>query len=108
MHEIVFAKSVIKEIEKQAKGRISKVTLELGELAGVEAEELKEAIEKLKLWKVEILPRKAIVKCGCGYEGEPKIIQRLHDLVIYACPECSSIPEVKEGKDIKIIKILTS
>lgn len=103
MHEHSFIQAIIGNIKD--KGKVSKIEVEVGELAGIEAVHLAEHLEEETSWDVKATTKKAIVSCKCGYRGEPKILQRLHDMVIFECPKCHAIPKIKEGKDIKILKV---
>lgn len=103
MHEHSFIQSIIEQVPDKEK--VVSVEIELGELVGIEAEHLKEHLIGEIGWDVKINAKKSKIKCRCGYIGEAKILQRLHDLVIYECPECENDDvEVLEGKDIKIGK----
>ena len=104
MHEHSFTESIIKDIKDQDK--VIGISIELGDLVGIEKEHLKEHLGEHTGWDVEINTKKSKVKCDCGYEGEAKIRERLHDLVIFECPECGNLPEVLEGKNIKIVKVV--
>lgn len=104
MHEHTFIEAIVRNIEDKEK--VKGITLEVGELAGIEAEHLKEHIVERFGWDVEVLEKDALVKCECGVEGKPKILEVLHDLVIFECSECGEIPEILEGKDIKIVKVV--
>jgi Zn finger protein HypA/HybF involved in hydrogenase expression len=108
MHEIVFANSVLREIEnsKEENKEIISVDLELGELVGIEKEELQETLEKMSPYKYEIKLTESEIECDCGYAGPALIKERLHDLVIFSCPKCDSTPQVREGNKIKISKIV--
>jgi Zn finger protein HypA/HybF involved in hydrogenase expression len=103
MHEHSFIQAIIGNIKN--KDNVSKIEVEVGELAGIDADHLKEHLAEETSWKVETKTKPSIVTCTCGYQGSPKILQRLHDMVIFECPKCHAIPEVKEGKDIKILKV---
>jgi len=103
MHEQSFINAIIKDIPDREK--VSGIGIELGDLAGIEADHLKKHLVEKTSWEVDIKTIPSRVKCSCGYEGEAKVRERLHDLVIFCCPECESIPEVLEGKDIKIKKV---
>ena len=104
MHEHSFIESILKNIENIQDVEFLK--LEVGELAGIEAKHLKEHLLERVNFEVEVIEKPSIVKCECGYSGRAKVLQRLHDLVIFECPECGSVPEVLEGKDIKILKLV--
>lgn len=103
MHEHHFIQNIIKDIPNKEK--VKSVEIELGELVGIESDHLKDHLEDETSWKVTIKTKKSEVKCSCGYNGEANILQRLHDIVIYDCPECQGEPEVIHGKDLKILKV---
>ena len=103
MHEHSFIEAIIHPIKD--KENVVKVLLEVGELAGIEAEHLKEHLMEKTGWEVKVKKVESFVECGCGYEGRAKIRERLHDMVIFECPECGDIPEVIDGKNIKIINV---
>lgn len=102
MHTINIANQIIKKAEKQ--GKVKGITVEVGDLAPVTVEELEKTLTAMVGWKVTVLRRLAKVKCKCGYRGTPRIIERRHELVLFVCPECNSIPEVLDGKDIILRK----
>ncbi len=103
MHETVIAQQIIRDAEKQ--GRVKALKVEVGDLAHLPAEEVEEVLKDMTDWKISVVSRKARVKCSCGYKGEPKILERHHDLVLFACPECGAEPKVVEGRDIKIKEV---
>ncbi|MFH1308018.1 MAG: hydrogenase/urease maturation nickel metallochaperone HypA [archaeon] len=103
MHEIVFAKNIIEQVKD--KGKVKEMELEVGELAGISGEELKEIIEKMTGWAVNIREKISRVKCKCSYSGRAKINGKMHDLVLFSCPKCGNLPKVTEGKDIKVLKV---
>lgn len=102
MHEHSFIQAIIANVEN--KGNVVSIEVEVGELAGIEADHLVEHLIEETGWKVSAVEKKAKVKCSCGFEGVPTIRERLHDMVIFECPKCGEIPEILEGKDIKILK----
>ena len=104
MHETTIAQNIIKEAETH--GKVKEIYLEIGELAHVPANELLECLKTLVDWKINSKEIQAKVKCSCGFEGKPKILERGHDAFLIECPSCKSIPEITEGKDIKIIKVI--
>ena len=104
MHEHSFIEAILRNVEDREDVR--EVVLEVGELVGISPKHLKEHIEEQFGWKVSVLEKMSKVKCECGFMGRSKILERLHDLVIFECPECGEVPEVMEGEDIKIIKIV--
>ncbi|MBS3105308.1 hydrogenase maturation nickel metallochaperone HypA [Candidatus Woesearchaeota archaeon] len=104
MHETVIADSIIKEANKH--GKVKKIYLEIGELAHVPANELLGCLGRLVKWNINSKIKRAKAKCRCGFQGHPKILERGHDYFFIECPKCRKIPELAEGKDIKIIKII--
>ncbi len=104
MHEQAIIDKILEHISD--KTNVLKIELEVGELAGIEPEHLKEHLGERVNWEININSKKSQVKCSCGYEGYARIKQRLHDMVIYDCPRCENVPEVLEGKDIKIVKVI--
>jgi len=104
MHEHTFIEAIIRNIKD--KDNVEKIVLEVGELAGIEPEHLKEHLQEKFDWDVEVSKKEALVKCECGVEDRPKILQKLHDLVIFECPKCGQSPKIVEGKDIKILKVI--
>ncbi len=104
MHEISFAKYILNQIEN--KDKVKELEIEVGELAGVSGEDLKETIEKMTGWNIKIKEMDSKVKCDCGYLGRAKIKGRGHDIVIYACPKCGLNPEVLSGSNIKLNKVV--
>jgi len=99
MHETIIANKIIEKAKEH--GKVKKVVIEVGDLANLPAFEMEEVMKKMTDWKIEIRPAKAEIKCKCGYKGEPKIIERAHDFVIYECPECKKMPaEVLKGDEI--------
>ena len=61
--------------------------------------------EDLANWQVNILKKKSVVKCKCGYKGRANIKERLHDIILFNCPKCNEIPEVISGDKIIIKSI---
>jgi Zn finger protein HypA/HybF involved in hydrogenase expression len=104
MHDTLITKDIIEAAQK--KGRVKGVTIEVGDLGHVPAEELKETLNRMvPEWHIEIIEKKAKVKCSCGYEGEPKILEHTHGHSVYFCPKCRQVPEVTEGKDIVLKEV---
>jgi len=103
MHEHTFIQSILDNIKDQQK--VIAITLEIGELAGIEPEHLSSHIKQQTDWNIKTTTSPALVKCECGYKGKPKITQKIHDLIIFECPMCGQLPKVIKGDKIKIIKI---
>jgi len=103
MHEHSFIQAILSDIvnKEQVKG----ISVEVGELAGIEAEHLKEHLIEETGWDIEVTTHPGVVLCDCGYKGTPVIKQRLHDMVIYECPKCKQIPQILEGQHIKIVTV---
>ncbi len=104
MHDTIIARDIINQAKKH--GKVKKIVVEVGDIAAVKAEELEELLKKLVDWDIEIVKKEAIVKCVCGYEGEPKIIERGHDFVMYVCPKCNLVPEDVTGDKIILKKVV--
>jgi Zn finger protein HypA/HybF involved in hydrogenase expression len=104
MHEQSFIQAILRDIKDIEK--VKKLILEVGELAGIEGKHLGDHLIEGRNFEVEILKKESFVKCECGFEGQARILERLHDLVIFDCPRCGEIPEIIDGKDIKIVKII--
>ncbi len=104
MHEQAIAQAIIKEAEKH--GKVKSMTLEVGDLAHLSAQETEEVLKQMTDWDIMITQKRATVKCECGYEGEPEIVERGHDHLIFKCPECGDMmPKIIDGKDIKIVEV---
>ncbi len=104
MHETVIALNIISEAKKH--GSVNEISLEIGELAHVPADDLLECLKRLVEWKINPQIREAKVKCSCGFVGHPDILERGHDSFFIECPECKEVPELVDGKDIKILKVV--
>ena len=101
MHETVFAQQIIEAAQKQ--GKVKKIVVEVGTLAHVPAEDMKEVLHRMMPdWEIEVIDTRSKVKCSCGYEGEPNIIEHSHDHVVFFCPKCKDVPEIISGKDITL------
>ena len=98
MHETVLANKIIEKAKEH--GKVKSILVEVGQLAEVPAHELAETLKKMIDWEILVTEKKAKVKCSCGYEGEPKIVEKRHEMTLFVCPKCSSLPKVLEGKDI--------
>jgi Zn finger protein HypA/HybF involved in hydrogenase expression len=99
MHDTIISQDIIEAAKRQ--GKVKGIIVEVGELGHVPAEELMETLSRMvPNWYVQIVPKKAKVKCLCGYVGEPKILEHTHGHSVYFCPKCKRVPELVEGKDI--------
>jgi len=104
MHDTTIAKDIISQAKKH--GNVKKIVVEIGDIAAVKAEDMEELLKKLVDWNIEVIRKPAVVKCVCGYEGEPKILERGHDFVMYVCPECGLVPEDAIGDKIILKKVV--
>ena len=104
MHEHTFVEAILKDVEDLDK--VKKICLEVGELVGIEAGHLKEHLEEGRSFEAEVSSKNSKVRCECGFDGRARVLERLHDLVIFECVECGGIPEVLEGDKIKILKVV--
>jgi len=105
MHEFGIASeivNVVKEtVESRSLKRLISVTVEVGQLAMVNPEQLKFSFEIITEggpfegaeMRVETLP--AVAKCACGFEGA------LGD-EDYLCPKCGGMYELLSGRGICI------
>ncbi|MFC1731416.1 hydrogenase/urease maturation nickel metallochaperone HypA [candidate division KSB1 bacterium] len=103
MHDTIIAGMVLKDL-KDYKG-IKSVKIEVGEIAEIAADELRETMAKLVDYKVDISEIKAKVKCKCGYEGPPEILERGHHYSVFVCRKCGEVPEIVEGNEIRIKEV---
>jgi Zn finger protein HypA/HybF involved in hydrogenase expression len=104
MHEHSFVEAIVRNIENRE--NVKGISLEVGELVGIEAGHLKEHMEEQFDWDIEVLEKESLVRCDCGFEGRPKILERLHDIVVFECPRCSGVPEIVSGDKIRILKVV--
>lgn len=104
MHDTIIAKDIISQAKKH--GNVKKIVVEVGDVAPIKAEELEEILKKMVDWDIEILTKKAEIKCICGFKGEPKILERSHDIVLYICPNCGLMPEDIKGNKIILKKVV--
>ena len=98
MHETILASKIVEKAKEH--GKVKSIFVEVGQLSDVPVDELEEALKKMVDWKITVKEKKARVKCSCGYEGEPKIVEKRHSFTLFVCPKCSSLPKVLEGRDI--------
>lgn len=108
MHEQSIAKHIIKAARQH--GNVKKIQVECGDLGHLPANEMKEVLEKMTDWEIEIINKKAKVSCPmCQFSGEPNILQQLHDHNIFACPQCEHMfPKVLEGDQIVLKSVEVS
>ncbi len=104
MHDTIAAKEIISQAKKH--GNVKKIFVEVGDLAPIRAEDMEENLKKFVDWEIEVIKKPAVVKCVCGYEGEPKVLERAHDFVMFCCPKCNLVPEDVKGTKIILKKIV--
>lgn len=95
MHGIHIAADIVKTAKEQ--GKVKHAVIEVGEIANITVSDLEKQLKSVAPFPFEMREVKAIVKCKCGYEGSPEIIERQHEAVIFTCPECGETPEVIQG-----------
>ncbi|MBD3164100.1 hypothetical protein GF323_02795 [Candidatus Woesearchaeota archaeon] len=98
MHGIHIAGELIAKAREQ--GKVRKAFIELGKLANISKADLSRQMKNLAGFNFVIEEEEAKVRCGCGYEGKPKITERQHDIVLFECPLCGEKPEVLNGDEI--------
>jgi Zn finger protein HypA/HybF involved in hydrogenase expression len=104
MHDTLISQDIIEAAKRQ--GKVKGITVEVGDLGHLPLEELREALlSRVPDWAVKLVRRKAVVRCACGFEGEPKIIEHRHGHSLWQCPQCGLVPEVVEGKDIVLKEV---
>ncbi len=111
MHDLALIDEIIEQVEASTEENqtIKTVTIQLGALAPLTQEEV-EHISEHRNWRIKIEKVPAVVKCpACGYKGEPKVIAREHDIVLFECPACSQVPDIESGNEIivKSIEVIT-
>ncbi len=106
MHEQAIAQNIINKANEQ--GNVKKIIVEVGDLGHLPAPEMKEVLAKMTNWEIKIINKKAVVKCEkCGHQGEPNIIQQLHDSNVYECPKCGEMfPKILDGHDIILKEVI--
>lgn len=104
MHETVFINKIIKKAKKY--GKIEKIIVEVGELASVQAEDLKQHLKEAVNWDIKILKKGSLVKCDCGFKGKPKIIEKGHDFTLFECPKCKNMPKIIDGDKVILKKVI--
>lgn len=106
MHEHSFIEAILKDVEDL--DRVEGLVIEVGELAGIEADHLREHMKEGRNFEVEVSTKESKVKCECGFDGRARVLERLHDFVVFDCPQCGGTPSVLEGDEIKIKKVVYS
>lgn len=104
MHETVISRKIIEDAKLY--GQVKAIWVAVGELAHIPAHELAPTLREMAApWRVEIAETPAKVKCPCGFEGRPSILERGHDMCVYVCPTCERVPAVVDGDQIKITRV---
>ena len=123
MHEVSvvsdLVSAILRELEKYDVMKVEEVTLVIGEMTSLGAEQLEFAYEivtkdtKLEGSRLVIETEKIRVLCNdCGYEGEVRMLESdygEHTIPILSCPECSGKVRVTAGqtctvKNIRIVE----
>jgi hydrogenase nickel incorporation protein HypA/HybF len=111
MHEFSLAFEVInlaqREAEKNRAGAIQEITIEVGDLSGVEADAFESALELLvkesilENSKINIVRTSGKGKCNaCDIEFEMR--QRLA-----TCPKCQCFPsEINGGEEFRVVSLV--
>lgn len=92
--------------QAQAQGNVKAIYLELGELGHVPPKELVDCIKALVPWEIHYTEKPAQAKCSCGFEGHPNVLERGHDHFIVECPNCKEMPEITDGTDFTLQKVV--
>ncbi|NJL44036.1 MAG: hydrogenase maturation nickel metallochaperone HypA [Nitrosarchaeum sp.] len=104
MHEHAIAEEILRQARLQ--GPVKRIVVEVGDLAHLPADEMRKALEARVPWRVEILERRAKVRCQeCGFVGEPRILQKAHDATLFECPICKALPLVLDGEQIVLRQV---
>ncbi len=104
MHDTLISGDIIAVAKKQ--GDVKAITVEVGDLAHIPSDELKETLCKMVPgWVVTIVRKKAFVKCDCGFSGEPKILEHSHGHAVFVCPKCGATPQLVSGSDIVLKEV---
>ncbi len=104
MHEVFIAQRIIEKAKEQ--GSVKKIIIEVGDLAGLPAEDLEAKLKEMTGWKIETRKMPAAVQCRCGFKGAPKITEKEHDVVLFECPKCQKIPKILSGEDIVLKEVI--
>jgi len=110
MHELSLAMEVIKIAERESEGidsAIREISIEVGDLSGVEADAFQSALELLaaesvlKGSAIKIIRTSGTGICNaCSREFE------MHSF-IDACPGCNAFPsEIKGGNEFRVISLI--
>lgn len=105
MHETFIAQKIIDKAKEQ--GKVRKIVVEVGDLAHLPAADLEEKLKGMVDWEVEVIKVPGEVVCKCGFKGEPKILEKAHDLTLFECPKCKAVPiKIIKGEDITLKEVV--
>lgn len=102
MHEVNLVKQII---EKVGEREVETIEIEVGELMDHSVEDIKSTLESMSGWIVVAREKKGLVECDCGFKGHPKILEKSHGVILYACPKCGERPRVLDGDGVRVIKL---
>lgn len=107
MHGTIFVNKIIDQVKQKAKDKeIKYIIIEVGKLAPITAAELKNKIVEMTGWTVRAKSLRAKIRCRCGYNSVPEIMERTHETAIYSCPKCEAfMPKIVHGDNIKLVEI---
>jgi len=104
MHEQIFAKQIIDEASRH--GKVEGITVSVGDLAHVPADDMRNILISMTDWNISILNDKATVECECGEIGEPNIVEKGHDHNVFKCKSCGKLmPKILSGEEIALVDI---
>lgn len=107
MHEHTLAKNIIDTAENATFGKkINSIKIEMGEIADIPPADLLDALNLInENYFYDVIETEALVKCSCGFEGRPKILEKKHAATIFVCPKCNSIPQIISGNEINVVSV---
>lgn len=101
MHEVNIAKQII----EKAGDNVKSIKISVGELCDFFPNEIKETLEKITGWNVDVVEEESLIECSCGYKGKARVIEKEHGFVLFVCPKCKKKPKVLRGDGVKIVRI---
>ncbi|MBR9676698.1 hypothetical protein GOV04_00980 [Candidatus Woesearchaeota archaeon] len=104
MHDQIIAQQIIQVANQH--GVVKHALIELGELANIDEAHLRETLEKMTDWHVDIITKDGIIDCACGHKGKPTINKRYHESIDYECPVCNTkMPKIIDGNQILLKEV---
>jgi Zn finger protein HypA/HybF involved in hydrogenase expression len=104
MHEQAIAQEIIRTANEQ--GNVKGIEVSVGDLAHLPSNEMKDVLVAMTNWDIKIVEVPGAVKCECGFEGEPTILQKGHDSTVFECPDCQmKMPSVTAGDQIVLVGV---